>query len=183
MIGVGRPAFPASREHGRRSRLLAGGVLVGLLFFAGAGGAAAAEPAPSALSPAGRWYTPQQARAGAEVYRKYCVECHGQGGRGTAEDWRKMNTDGRFPPPPLNGTGHAWHHPRQTLLQTLTEGGEPLGGWMPAFGDRLNEEEMLAAIAYLQSLWPDDIYRNWLETDQASTDEEGGSVKLFFGKP
>ena len=32
---------------------------------------------------------------------------------------------------------------------------------MPAFANRISETEKLAAIAYFQSFWNDDIYGNW----------------------
>lgn len=32
---------------------------------------------------------------------------------------------------------------------------------MPPFGGRLGPDDRLAVIAYLQSLWPDSVYRRW----------------------
>ena len=39
---------------------------------------------------------------------------------------------------------------------------------MPGFGAVLEESERLAVIAWVQSLWSDDIYRRWEEIDTRS---------------
>ena len=44
----------------------------------------------------------------------------------------------------------------------MRNGGAPVGGWMPAFGATLSDEEIDAVLAYVQSLWSDEIYRAWL---------------------
>ena len=51
----------------------------------------------------------------------------------------------------------------KTLLGTVNRGGIPLGGTMPAFKDALTEDEKKAVLAYIQSLWPKDIYDAWKE--------------------
>lgn len=109
-----------------------------------------------------RWYTPAQVAQGADVFAANCAECHGELAQGLVADWRQKLDDDSFPPPPLNGTAHAWHHPRAVLLQVINEGGAELGGKMPGFATVLDENEKLAAIAYIQSLWGDEIYSKWL---------------------
>lgn len=111
----------------------------------------------------GRWYTAAQTTVGASVYQQHCALCHGEQAQGLVSDWRKTLEDGSFPPPPLNGTAHAWHHPLSVLLQVLNQGGAAFGGKMPAFADTLNEEQKLAAIAFFQSYWTDEIYAQWLQ--------------------
>lgn len=108
-----------------------------------------------------RWYAVEQARLGARVFSENCAICHGAEAQGLYEDWRQRLDDGSFPPPPLNGSAHAWHHPLPVLLQVINYGGEALGGKMPGFSEQLNEDEKLAAIAYFQSYWSDEIYANW----------------------
>ena len=110
----------------------------------------------------GRWYTVQLAAAGAPVFADHCAECHGDAAQGMVDDWRERLPDGSFPPPPLNGSAHAWHHSLSVLLQVIDQGGIPLGGQMPAFEDVLAEEEELAAIAWFQEFWSDEIYGQWL---------------------
>ena len=111
----------------------------------------------------GRWYTPAQVAAGRRVFESNCATCHGSEAQGLVEDWRAREPDGSFPPPPLNGSAHAWHHPRSVLLQVINEGGEQLGGKMPPFSDHLREDEKLAAIAYFQDFWSEEIYAQWLQ--------------------
>lgn len=116
-------------------------------------------------SAADRWYSVEQVQAGSGVFEKQCARCHGAEAQGVTADWRKRLEDGSFPPPPLNGSAHAWHHPLTVLLQVINQGGAPLGGQMPAFADRLSEKEKRAAIAYFQSFWNDEIYGNWEKMD------------------
>ncbi|MDA0688527.1 MAG: cytochrome c [Proteobacteria bacterium] len=108
-----------------------------------------------------RWYGPQQVEMGRQVFADNCALCHGNAAQGLHEDWRQRLADGSFPPPPLNGSAHAWHHPLSVLLQVINEGGVPLGGQMPGFAEQLDEEQKLAAIAFFQNFWSDEIYANW----------------------
>ena len=110
---------------------------------------------------AGRWYSVEQVQAGSKVFQDHCAQCHGAQAQGVTADWRARLKDGSFPPPPLNGSAHAWHHPLSVLLQVINQGGVTLGGQMPAFANRILDREKLAAIAYFQSFWNDDIYENW----------------------
>ena len=109
----------------------------------------------------GRWYAQSQVNLGKKVYAENCIGCHGGNARGTFS-WRNANPDGSYPPPPLNGTAHAWHHPLGVLKKVINEGGIPMGGKMPAFNDKLKDDEKLAVISYFQSFWPDEIYNAWI---------------------
>ena len=115
-----------------------------------------------------RWYEPEQVAAGRQVFADNCAQCHGDAAQGLVEDWRQRLDDGSFPPPPLNGSAHAWHHPLSVLLQVINEGGVPLGGQMPGFADQLNEKEKLAAIAFFQNFWSDEIYASWQQMGGAN---------------
>lgn len=77
--------------------------------------------APATSEEAARWYSPEQVAQGELLYRKHCVDCHLPEAQGT-KDWRTPLADGGYPPPPLNGSAHAWHHPLPALLH-------PHGGW------------------------------------------------------
>ena len=68
-----------------------------------------------------------------------------------------LDVNGNYPPPPLNGTAHTWHHSPEQLLYTINKGGTEMGGQMPAFEKRLTEEEKKALIDYMYSLWPKEI--------------------------
>lgn len=111
----------------------------------------------------GRWFTRQQFELGKAVYADNCARCHGQYGQSIVDNWKRPNPDGTFPPPPLNGTAHTWHHPFEVLMRTINEGGAPIGGSMPAFGDSLSSEEKIAVIAYFQSLWDNKTYERWVD--------------------
>ncbi len=109
----------------------------------------------------GRWYTTAQLLRGEKVFKNNCAVCHGESGQGLAEDWRKPLADDTYPPPPLNGTAHTWHHSMEALRRTIDMGGIPLGGTMPSFQERLSEREKKAVLAHIMSLWPDEIYKAW----------------------
>jgi mono/diheme cytochrome c family protein len=112
-----------------------------------------------------RDHDPQQVALGESLYRQHCVECHGQGAEGSP-DWRHRDTEGMFPPPPLNGTGHAWHHSTSWLKQMILDGSPAGQGKMPAWRGRLSEPEVEALITWFQSLWPDEVYVAWHEMQQ-----------------
>lgn len=111
----------------------------------------------------GRWFTQKQFESGKQLFTTYCASCHGMRARGIVEDWKQQNPDGSFPPPPLDGSAHAWHHPMSVLVRQINEGGLKLGGTMPAFGDTLSEEEIIATIAYFQSFWDKKTYDRWVQ--------------------
>jgi mono/diheme cytochrome c family protein len=129
---------------------------------------AGCEPSnsPASGNSLSRWYTPAQAEQGKVLFQANCAVCHGVNAEGTA-DWFKLDANGKFPPPPLDGSAHAWHHPLADLQRVVKEGGAPFGGTMPAFGTTLDDEEIRSAIAYFQQQWPDDIYERWTKIDNA----------------
>ncbi len=110
-----------------------------------------------------RWYTQSQLSIGQDVFKNNCAVCHGDEGQGITENWTEPLADGSYPAPPLNGSAHTWHHPMSQLLGTINRGGIPLGGKMPAFASKLSNDEKTAVLAYVHSLWPDDIYEGWIE--------------------
>lgn len=112
----------------------------------------------------GRWYKPGQVQEGHGLYQQHCSVCHKADASGT-RDWKTKDANGNYPPPPLNGTAHTWHHPLFILRKTIREGGVPLGGVMPGFANQLNDSEIDAIIAWVQSNWSDEVYKNWQEID------------------
>ena len=113
----------------------------------------------------GRHYDPQQLVLGEKIYRQHCAMCHGQNAEG-APEWRKRDADGFYPAPPLNGSGHAWHHSVSVLKQMILEGSPQGQGKMPAWGDKLMAVEVDAVIQWFQSQWPDQVYTAWYESQQ-----------------
>jgi mono/diheme cytochrome c family protein len=107
-----------------------------------------------------RWYNEQQVIDGKQIFLQNCASCHGPEAASTA-NWKQTDANGKYPPPPLNGSAHAWHHDLPLLRRTVREGGQKMGGLMPPFKDTLKPEQIDAAIAYFQSMWPDEIYQKW----------------------
>ncbi len=109
-----------------------------------------------------------QVSQGARLYQKNCAECHGTSGQGDP-NWRQRDADGMFPPPPLNGTGHTWHHPKEVLLDVILHGSPKGMGKMPAWREKLSDEEIAAIIAWFQSRWPDQVYSAWYRMDRKAS--------------
>ncbi|MCU7815854.1 MAG: cytochrome c [Candidatus Thiodiazotropha sp. (ex Lucinoma kastoroae)] len=109
-----------------------------------------------------RWYSQAQVERGDPLFQTNCASCHKPDASGTP-NWRDLDADGKLPPPPLNGTAHAWHHPLSILHRTVRVGGVPLGGTMPGFAETLNTEQINDILAWVQSHWSDEIYRIWHE--------------------
>ena len=108
-----------------------------------------------------RWYSPEQVASGTALFEQHCSGCHGDSAQGDP-DWQTARPDGSYPPPPLNGSGHAWHHPLTQLDGTIANGGTHPGASMPGFAQLLNKQERLAVIAAFQSYWDARTYRRWL---------------------
>ena len=123
--------------------------------------------APAGAPVVKRWYTPEQVETGAALYTQNCASCHKPMAEGTP-DWRIRDANGKLPPPPLNGTAHTWHHPLDVLRQVVRRGGIPIGGSMPAFADKLSPQEIDSILAWVQSLWSNEIYSMWVVRDMDS---------------
>jgi mono/diheme cytochrome c family protein len=109
-----------------------------------------------------RNFDPAQIRRGEAVYTANCVGCHGPNGAATP-DWRKPNAEGKYPPPPLDGTAHAWHHSTEVLKKTILKGTPPEIGSMPAWEGKLTDRQIDDVIVWIKSLWPDEIYDIWFK--------------------
>ncbi|MCY4475622.1 MAG: cytochrome c [Chloroflexi bacterium] len=100
---------------------------------------------------------------GERIYVTYCASCHGQSGEGEPH-WNVKKSDGTLPPPPLNGSGHTWHHGDGTLYKQVKLGGGYLDlpgfkSGMPAFGEQLSDREIVDVLAYVKSLWGNQTIR------------------------
>lgn len=108
-----------------------------------------------------------QIQRGRQLFSKNCTVCHGVNAEGSP-NWSQPDANGKYPAPPLNGSGHAWHHPKQALINTIKYGTARLGGSMPAWQGKLSEQDINDIIAWFQSKWPDELYAAWQRTDQAA---------------
>lgn len=110
---------------------------------------------------------------GEALFKKHCAACHGDRAQG-AIAWERPGPDGKYPPPPLNGTAHDWHHPREQLQRTIREGTLRIGGSMPPWGTTLTDADIDSIITWFQSLWPDPVYAAWVDIDRRARAGEGG---------
>ena len=146
-----------------RQSILAAAVLLGLAACDSGSGPVAA--AGGQQGPAAAWTipaSPDMIARGARVYGEHCARCHGANAEG-APGWQRRDARGMWPPPPLDGSGHAWHHDLETLKRVIREGSPAGRGNMPAWGGKLSEEEIEAVIAWFQSRWPEEIRQTWLQ--------------------
>lgn len=98
---------------------------------------------------------------GQRIYDRHCAACHGRNLEGQP-DWQVRRTDGRFPAPPHDESGHTWHHPDKVLFDIVREGitkYAPPGyrSDMPAYRGVLSERDVWAVLAYIKSKWPPQI--------------------------
>ncbi len=102
---------------------------------------------------------------GEKIFAEYCAYCHGKAAEGDP-DWKTQGPTGILSPPPLNGSGHAWHHSMSVLFNYIKDGSLAKGGSMAPYATTLSDREIKDVIAWFQSKWPDEIYNAWAETNQ-----------------
>ena len=173
------------RGHPRRRRVLAvslaalaaGAVAAVVIFRAVTGGPQPAPEQPVAATPAAL-FRPDDLRIverGREVYATSCAQCHGADLEGQA-DWRQRGADGLLPAPPHDETGHTWHHTDQVLFDLTKYGMQRFAGpdyrsAMPAYLGVLSDEDIIAAMSYVKSRWPESIRR---QHDALNAQRAGG---------
>ena len=115
----------------------------------------------------------EQVARGKAVYLSACGSCHGESLEGEP-NWRRPLSDGSYPAPPYDGTGHTWHHSDELLFRITKHGGQEIDvdGFkrnMPSFMGLLSDEEIWAVLAYIKSSWPKELLRRQLETNQRAS--------------
>lgn len=103
-----------------------------------------------------RWYSSEQQALGKQLYLQNCSSCHGAAGQGR-NNWHLIDETGFYPPPPLNGTGHSWHHSLDQLMEVIELGRNQMPAW-----PQLSEPQRKSLIAFIQSMWPEAVYQAWL---------------------
>ena len=103
---------------------------------------------------------------GKKLYNQYCASCH-QVNLSGAKNWKGFDEDGHRKAPPLNGTGHTWHHSDELLHKIIKYGFAKLikdyQGKMMGFGENINDEGIDNILSYIKSYWKDDTYEYQLE--------------------
>jgi mono/diheme cytochrome c family protein len=132
------------------------GVSLALLVFRKAPSAGSPVVINDTAVPPVPTLNPDRVAQGAALYAENCARCHGANLEG-APDWKRSLPDGSLPPPPHDRSGHTWHHPDTLLLDIIANGGNPaFNSKMPAFKNKLSEEEMRAILAFIKSKWGKD---------------------------
>lgn len=104
---------------------------------------------------------PVYVKLGQKIYMDQCASCHGVNLEGQ-EGWRDKMVDGMRLAPPHDKSGHTWHHPDELLYNLTKYGFEAMIGRkykvsMPVYDGLLKDEEIIAALSYIKSTWPDDV--------------------------
>ena len=103
---------------------------------------------------------------GKVIYENNCVSCHQVNLIG-AENWKSLDEDGHRRTPPLNGTGHTWHHDDATLHNIIKYGLAKLvkdyQGKMLGFEDSINDEDIDSVLSYIKSFWPENVYQQQIK--------------------
>ena len=94
--------------------VLAAASSVGLIVFSGM-----RQLEPLGADPANL----QQVTRGQAIYVSACGRCHGEALEGDP-NWRIPLSDGSYPAPPHDGTGHTWHHSDELLFRITKHGGQ-----------------------------------------------------------
>ena len=63
-----------------------------------------------------------QINLGKSLYVTHCASCHGDNLQGQPNWSTKKDKDGHNLSPPLNGTGHTWHHSPEYLFHVIKYG-------------------------------------------------------------
>lgn len=99
---------------------------------------------------------------GERIYVAHCAACHGAELQGQA-DWRTRAAKGLLPAPPHDASGHAWHHPNETLFRITKYGVAKAAGRqdykssMPAYQGVLSDAEIVAVLSWIHPRWPPQV--------------------------
>ncbi|HEX7926104.1 MAG TPA: cytochrome c [bacterium] len=105
-----------------------------------------------------------QVAQGARVYSQYCVSCHGAEGVGQnpARPYGSIVPEKEgWIAPALDGRGHCYQHSRQQIFEIIRDGSPFLGTPMVGFKDKLSDSDVNALVAYIISLWDENMRREY----------------------
>jgi cytochrome c len=105
-----------------------------------------------------------QIQLGSQLYATNCASCHGEQLQGNPKWNITTDEDGDNLPPPLNGTGHTWHHSPKQLFNIIKYGlkiyNEGYKGKMQGNPD-LSDEDVWSILAYIKYVWPESIQQKY----------------------
>ncbi len=79
-----------------------------------------------------------------QVFSQWCVPCHGSNGEGFIN---------ALDAPALNADGESYLLSDEAILKAIIDGGAESGGSMAPLGNSLTEEQEMAVLTYVHSLW------------------------------
>lgn len=145
----------------RRGALSPSRLLTALVIFAAAG--AVIWLAVGGRNEAVDYRDPSLVARGEDLFAQNCAQCHGEKAVGENAQFVKGGTKpgGSYWAPALNGSAHAWHHPPDALFEIIKKGSPADDSPMRGLGDKLSDEDIHAVLAYLQSLWPEQLRKRY----------------------
>ena len=101
---------------------------------------------------------------GKALYYTHCASCHGNNLQGQPKWKTSLDEDGHNYAPPLNGTGHTWHHSEEQLYNIIRYGltfyNQNYKGKMKG-NDQLSDGDVLSILEYIKSVWPESIQKKY----------------------
>ena len=185
MLGQEEETLPTV-PYIRTIRTASRAVPVAILILASVSLTACSSSPGGDVPTSGNAPTVEDASTGQELFASNCAVCHGAGGEGQPE-WRVRKEDGTLPPPPLNGDGHTWHHADGLLYRIVSQGGKIFEDpRYPSFkrapcrrlGDRLSDQEIIAVLTYIKSLWRDEAERGLSIQESQALVSKGGPIPV-----
>jgi S-disulfanyl-L-cysteine oxidoreductase SoxD len=101
---------------------------------------------------------PTKVKEGKQLYARVCSSCHGRRLQGQLL-WQVRDQYAGRRAPAHDQTGHTWQHSDEDLFFIIKFGRFPttpptVKSYMPAYGQSLSDNQILATIAYIKATWP-----------------------------
>lgn len=115
---------------------------------------------------------------GTALYAEHCASCHGDKLQGQP-NWQVRLPSGELPAPPLDATGHGWHHSDQQLFDMIKFGVAKFAppGYktqMLPFGGTLSDAQIRAILDQVKASWPAEIRARQAAVGQPGAKPAGG---------
>jgi mono/diheme cytochrome c family protein len=92
---------------------------------------------------------------GKRLYAEHCAGCHGRNLQGQPL-WQLADAYAGKRAPAFDETGEMWRRADEEIFRTVKFGGFAAGlvTAMPAFGQTLGDDQILAVVAFIKARWP-----------------------------